>query len=425
MAIIRSGDDGTLLKVDAASKAARAVLYDASGNPIDVNHPLAVYLTAPVGGVVVADGGGSLTVDDGGGSLTVDGAVNVGNFPATQPVSGTVAVSNHPTIIDPTDRANRLLGHVTVDSIPEVEVKNDAGSPLAVSDAGGTLTVDDGGGSLTVDGSVSADVSDRASRLLGHVTVDNQPGTQPVSGTVAVSNLPATQPVSGTVSVGNLPATQHVADGGGSLSVDDGGGTLSVDGSLAVTNFPAVQPVSGTVAAAIVSNATDLVYDTHGLLPIEVVPTTLTDGTTYWAMRNGSTKRIFIQKFELTMGFVGTAAASRSAFRIERFAGATPAGGTALAAVKKANSQPASTMADARYAPAGLTVTGITFEQAFYRVAVNNQLAAPIACDLDFTNGPEGNRLCLAPNEGIAIRAYGAVVAGAYVMGQMTWAEKA
>jgi hypothetical protein len=38
--------------------------------------------------------------------------------------------------VDPADRAGRLLGHVTVDAIPEVEVKNDTGSPLAVRQSG-------------------------------------------------------------------------------------------------------------------------------------------------------------------------------------------------------------------------------------------------------------------------------------------------
>ncbi len=42
---------------------------------------------------VVQGGAWSAVVGDGGGSLTVDGTVNVGNFPATQPVSGTVAVN--------------------------------------------------------------------------------------------------------------------------------------------------------------------------------------------------------------------------------------------------------------------------------------------------------------------------------------------
>jgi hypothetical protein len=60
-------------------------------------------------------------------------------------------------------------------------------------------------GSTTVTGAVSVtsmpalDVSDRAARLVGHVTVDNFPTTQPVSGSVVVSNFPATQPVSGSV----------------------------------------------------------------------------------------------------------------------------------------------------------------------------------------------------------------------------------
>jgi hypothetical protein len=52
----------------------------------------------------------SQAVSDGGGSLTVDGTVAVSNFPATQPVS---LATNTP---DVTDRAARLLGHVTVDN---------------------------------------------------------------------------------------------------------------------------------------------------------------------------------------------------------------------------------------------------------------------------------------------------------------------
>lgn len=58
------------------------------------------------------------------------------------------------------------------------------------------------------------DVSDRIARLLGHVTVDNFPGTQPVSGTVAVSNFPATQAVTGTVTAnqGGAPWSDDVTD---------------------------------------------------------------------------------------------------------------------------------------------------------------------------------------------------------------------
>jgi hypothetical protein len=50
------------------------------------------------------------------------------------------------------------------------------------------------------------DVSDRASRLLGHVMVDNWVTTQPISGSVDVSNFPATQPVSGPLTDAQLRA---------------------------------------------------------------------------------------------------------------------------------------------------------------------------------------------------------------------------
>jgi hypothetical protein len=78
----------------------------------------------------------------------VSGTVDIGNLPATQPVSGTVGVSNFP-----------------------------ATQPVS-----------------------------------GTVDIGNLPATQPVSGTVGVSNFPATQPVSGAVSVSNFPASQIVSN---------------------------------------------------------------------------------------------------------------------------------------------------------------------------------------------------------------------
>lgn len=79
---------------------------------------------------------------------------SVSNFPATQPVSGTVAVSNFPA-------------------------------------------------TQPVSGTVAATQSGTWS-----VGVNNFPATQPVSGTVSVSNFPATQPVSGTVSIsGTVPVS--------------------------------------------------------------------------------------------------------------------------------------------------------------------------------------------------------------------------
>lgn len=89
--------------------------------------------------------------------------VTVGNFPATQPVSGAVSVSNFP-----------------------------ATQPVS-----------------------------------GAVSVSNFPATQPVSGSVSVGNFPATQPVSGSVSVSNFPATQNVNIVGGSSGNAAAGSTGS------------------------------------------------------------------------------------------------------------------------------------------------------------------------------------------------------
>ncbi len=108
----------------------------------------------PISGTVAASQSGAWTV-------------GVNNFPSTQAVSGTVAVSNFP----------------------------------ATQPVSGTVAATQSG--------------------AWTVGVNNFPTTQAVSGTVAVSNFPATQPVSGTVAatqsgawtvgVNNFPATQPVS----------------------------------------------------------------------------------------------------------------------------------------------------------------------------------------------------------------------
>lgn len=57
---------------------------------------------------------------------TTGQSINVGNFPASQPVSGTVAVSNFPA-------TQPVSGTVNIGTIPEVEIKNDAGNPIPVT----------------------------------------------------------------------------------------------------------------------------------------------------------------------------------------------------------------------------------------------------------------------------------------------------
>ncbi|MET0403042.1 MAG: hypothetical protein ABW123_11595 [Cystobacter sp.] len=392
MATIRSGSGTDSLDI-TPNKAAKATLYNSAGAVIDVANPLpvlasgvvnaslegdtadldsgagtdahdvvAIGLPGPGGHVVGGTAAAPLRVDPTGTTVQ---PVTVGNFPATQPVSGSVAVSNLP-------------------------------ATQAVS------------GTVGVSGSVA---------VTGSVAVNNLPATQQVAGSVAVSNLPSTQNVAGTVAVSNLPATQPVS------------------GSVAVSNLPATQAVSGPLTNAEL-RATKLdtrvldsgggdanqSYDGGYVLPVEIVPTTVTAGTVYWQMRNAGAKRVFVRKVELMIGFQGTAAASRSSFGLARATGANTPGGTALTPVKKASAMAASSVTSA-FAVAGLVTTGLAIEQDFHRSAIPNQLNASFPFDLDFTPD-EWNLLVLAPGESLLIRANGALIAGVFLFGQVTWCER-
>jgi hypothetical protein len=156
---------------------------------------------------------------------------------------------------------------------------------------------------------------------------------------------------------------------------------------------------------------------------IDIVPaTTLTDGTAYWFMRNTGAKDCLVRRIELNLLFTGTAAASVSSYRFERFATATPTGGTAIVPVKQKNSYSATTITCA-FLNTGLTVGGATFESAFWRVGHMNQLAG-LATDLDMTDIGEGADLELATGEGLIVRANGALVAGTRMVGAVYWYER-
>jgi hypothetical protein len=156
---------------------------------------------------------------------------------ATIAVTGTVAVSNPTTgTPDVTDRTGRLLGHVTVDTAPTTAVTGPLtdgqlrATPVPVSGFPVTQPVS---GTVTVANPTtgSPDVTDRAARLLGHVTVDSAPTTV-VTGPATDTQLRATPlPVTGSVTTPALTDTQLRAS--------------AVPVSSTVTNFPASQAVTG------------------------------------------------------------------------------------------------------------------------------------------------------------------------------------
>jgi hypothetical protein len=211
------------------------VSVDSSGN---VNVNVLSSSSIPVTGTVTANQGAA------GASAW---PVSVSNFPATQPVSGTV------TVVQPT--GSNL--HVDIDNFP------------ATQPVSGTVAVS----SLP---SIPA-----GANAIGSVSVSNFPATQPVSGTVAVSSLPsipAGANAIGSVSVSNFPATQPVsgtvaATQSGTWTVQPGntanttawlvtgaGGTFPVTGTVSVSNISTSSPVNtnGSFSQASISSASTI-----------------------------------------------------------------------------------------------------------------------------------------------------------------------
>jgi hypothetical protein len=167
---------------------------------------------------------------------SIPAGVNVNNFPATQPVSGTVTANAGTGFPSATAAGTSGTSLTTVQG-------SVSGVPVPVS---GTVTVTPSGvqnvnqlqlggatlGAATAIGTTASGLVQGIQGTTGGVPV-------PVSGSVSVSNFPATQPVSGTVAV-----TQST-----SPWIVSGSGTFTVGGTVAVSNFPATQPVSGTVTA--------------------------------------------------------------------------------------------------------------------------------------------------------------------------------
>jgi hypothetical protein len=157
--------------------------------------------------------------------LNFPSAFNVGNFPATQAVTGTVNIGNLPA-------TQPVSGSVSIANFPT------------------------------------------AQPVSGSVSVVNFPATQPVSGSVSVanfptsfqvSNFPATQPVSGTVNVGYFPASQTVTGtfwqatqpiSATTLPLPQGAATSALQAQIS-GQFPTSLGAKATTASLSVTFATD------------------------------------------------------------------------------------------------------------------------------------------------------------------------
>ena len=251
-----------------------------------------------ISGAVYVTASGSLPVTF--GALP---QLQISNFPATQNVSGTVAITTTGPIQVWSEGATGVTGSVALTNWPatigvsgSVAITNQVGvyNFSATQNVSGTVTV--GGYSVGVTGStyitstgslpvavvgtVPVSIAGTVNTSQqGQIQVSNFPATQAVSGTVALSNWPAVIGVSGSQLTGSTFAGSPVVAGGvyfgsgniGSLPVyvkaietDISGavyitstgslpvavvGTVPVSlaSQVQVSNFPATQNVSGTV----------------------------------------------------------------------------------------------------------------------------------------------------------------------------------
>lgn len=116
--------------------ALRNILVDRHGQHYTQDNPL------PVSGSFSIEIGNEVEIkNDVGNPVPISGSVDVNNFPAIQPISGSVDVNNFPAIqeVSGTVMATQgtdpwmIGGKVTIDSLPEVEIKNDLNNPIPIS----------------------------------------------------------------------------------------------------------------------------------------------------------------------------------------------------------------------------------------------------------------------------------------------------
>jgi hypothetical protein len=122
----------------------------------------------PIGGNVNVTNIVSVT-----GNITTNGIVNIGNFPSIQTVNGSVFLSNSSIVVTGNVTANGTInvgnfpstqtvnGTINIGTMPEVEIKNDAGNPIPIS---GNVTA-------TITGTITSTVVDGAADAFGRLRI--------------------------------------------------------------------------------------------------------------------------------------------------------------------------------------------------------------------------------------------------------------
>jgi hypothetical protein len=190
----------------------------------------------------------------------------------------------------------------------------------------------------------------------------------------------------------------------------------SGDQKTQVTALPSLIAGTARVGRIVLDGMPESEYS----LSLNLVPSTLTDGTAYLTIRNNGTNVMRIHNLLALLSFTGTPAATRSLYSLQRFTGTAPTVGTAFTPSLRDSANAASGAA-VLHAAAGVTIPGgLTFGNVLMLLG---HLSA--AEDVVISPALENAPLILRPNEGLALRASGAVISGSLVTLNLAWREEA
>jgi epidermal growth factor receptor substrate 15 len=282
---LRTGTDGTV-RTDPTGTTAQPITDNAGSLTVDSPQlPSVLGQTTASGSLPVV-----LASDQSSVPVAIQGTptVSVSNFPATQPVSAT-------SLPLPTGAATAAkqpsLGTA---GTPSTDVLTVQGSASMTA-----IKVDGSAATQPVSGSVSVSNFPATQPVSGSVSVSNFPATQPVSATsLPLPTGAATETTLATLLTGSA-FTARVNTLGQKTSANSTPVVLSSDQSsipvaatiqgtptVSVSNFPATQPVSGTVTAN-VGTTNGLALD--ATLTGGTVRSKITDGTNNAAVKPAST----------------------------------------------------------------------------------------------------------------------------------------
>jgi hypothetical protein len=191
----------------------------------------------------------------------------------------------------------------------------------------------------------------------------------------------------------------------------------SGDQKTQVTSLPALAAGASRIGRVVLDGMPETEYS----LALNITAATLTDGTSYFTLKNTGTNVMRLHSLLMLLSFTGTPAATRSLYSLQRFTGATPTGGTAVTPAKRDSSNATAAGVDARHNSGnGVTTTGVTFGDVLL-LSGHASSAADVVINPALENAP----LILRPSEGLAVRANGAVISGSIITLNLAWREEA